>query len=114
MTPELEAENRQVLCLVQAMLGLITPNIRAVALQMRPEGRVEAWFVVERDDPETTEDLQDIIADFEALQTGPIVDVRILVDSRPFHELGLPERLVYCRKEAGCADLSLAMAMISK
>jgi hypothetical protein len=40
-----------VLC-VQSLLGIISPNIRAVAVVFLSDGRIEMHFALEVDDPE--------------------------------------------------------------
>ena len=99
MTPELAAENAQVLNLVQAMLGLVSPVLRLVTLEMGLDGIVVIRLLLERDGPEEIEDVEDIIFEFEALQIGPVVESHVLIDSRPLSEVGVPGRMVYCRKE---------------
>jgi hypothetical protein len=98
MTPELAAENAQVGMLVQAMLGLITPSMRLITLEMLASGTVKIHFLIEREDPRTQADLEDILFEFEALSELHI-DVGILVDTRPRHEIKLPGRWVYARSE---------------
>jgi hypothetical protein len=99
MSPELAQENCQVVNLVQSLLGLVTPNLRCVNLETREDGHVCVWFVVERDDPSTREDVEDIVGDFDALQMGTILSHELLVDARPRHEIRVPGRPVYWRKE---------------
>lgn len=98
ITPALAAENRQVLNLVQALLGFVTPNLRRVSLEMHgPDVHVE--FVIEHDDPTTRDDIEEIAFSFDALQTGPHSSHHIVVDARPLQDLEWRGRLVYLRKE---------------
>jgi len=100
MTPdELVRENEQALNIVQAMIGLVTPNMRGVSLVSRPEG-VHLYFLLEHDDEGDREDIDDIVFELEALQGASIdVEVTILVssDDSAFHQL--LGRRVYGRKE---------------
>lgn len=93
-------ENLHVLCLVQAMVGAVTPNLRRVALEVLGPRKVRLCFVLEREDPEDREEISDISFEFEALQPGGIdLDVNVLVDSRSIEQIELPARVVYGRKE---------------
>ena len=94
------AENTQVLNLVQAMVGSITPNLRRVTLEVGAPDFVKIRFVLEREDPVDREELEDIVFEFEALQEGNVeVDMDVIVDARPIHEMDLPGRVVFGRKE---------------
>ncbi|WP_211241466.1 hypothetical protein [Cystobacter fuscus] len=93
-------ENSQVLNLMQAMIGAITPNFRRVTLELLSPRTVCLRFILERDDPDDREELDDIAFEFEALQTHGIeLDVKVIVDARPIAELDLPGRVVFGRKE---------------
>ena len=95
----LDQENMQILNLVQAMLGSITPSIRQVSVALSSVG-VRLYFVLEGDSSSDREEIEDIVFEFEALQSSQVgVDVEVLVDMRPLHKLGLPGRLVYSRTE---------------
>ena len=95
----LEQENAQVLNLVQAMAGFVTPNFRIVTIEVTRKG-VVLRFLFERDDPQDREEIEDIVFEFEALQmTGVRTRVDILVDNRSIHEIEVPGRIVYGRKE---------------
>jgi hypothetical protein len=96
----LTEENLQVLNLVQAMVGAVTPNFRRVTLELTSPGTVCLRFVLERDDPDDREELEDIAFEFEALQTrGVELDMKVIVDARPIQEINLPGRVVFGRKE---------------
>ena len=95
---ELVRENAQVLNLVQAMIGLVTPNTRGVSLVSRPES-VHLYFLLEHDDEGDREEIDDIVFELQALQQGPIdVQVSVIVspDDSAFHQL--LGRRVYGRK----------------
>ncbi|OJT26235.1 hypothetical protein BO221_07965 [Archangium sp. Cb G35] len=82
------------------MIGAITPNFRRVTLALTSHNAVCLRFVLERDDPNDREEVDDIAFEFQALQTQGIeLDVKVIVDARPIHELALPGRLVFGRKE---------------
>ncbi len=96
----LTEENLQVLNLVQAMIGAITPNLRRVTLELTSSESVCIRFVLEQDDRDIQEELDDVVFEFEALQVKNIkLDIRVIVDSRPIEELNLPGRVVFGRKE---------------
>jgi hypothetical protein len=74
-------ENQQVLTLVQAMLGAISPNVRAVSIDCLDDG-VHLYFVLEQDRAEDREEIEDIAAEFEALQEGPIeIETHVSISS---------------------------------
>jgi hypothetical protein len=96
---ELERENTQVLNLVQAMIGAVTPNMRGVSLECILEG-VRLHFLIEREDERDREELEDIGVEFEALQSRGIkLEVVVLVS--PYRSVigDLPGRHVYGRKD---------------
>jgi hypothetical protein len=96
----LTEENLQVLNLVQAMIGAITPNIRRVTLELTSRESACLRFLLARDDPGDREELEDIAFEFEALQSHRIeLDVKVIVDTRPVQEINLPGRIVFGRKE---------------
>jgi hypothetical protein len=96
----LTEENLQVLNLVQAMVGAITPNFRRVTLELTSHKTVCLRFVLEQDDPDDREEVDDIAFEFEALQTQGIeLEVKVIVDTRPIHEIELLGRIVFGRKE---------------
>ncbi len=93
-------ENSQVLNLIQALVGAISPNFRLITLELTGPREVCLRFVLERDDRDDREEIDDITFEFEALQ-DTLVDVRVDVmsDTRSFHEMDIPGRIVYGRKE---------------
>jgi hypothetical protein len=94
-----EEENMHVLSLVQAMLGAITPNFRAVWLVCNPIG-VRLHFLLEHESSEDREEIDDILFEFVALQSSGIdAEVLVNVDMRPWVEMELTGRMVYMRKE---------------
>jgi hypothetical protein len=96
---DLDRENSLVLSLVQAMLGAITPNFRAVFLNCQADG-ISICFVLKHDDPEDREEIDDIVFEFSAHQPSKLdFDVFVRVESSPLYELNIPGRMVYARKE---------------
>jgi hypothetical protein len=92
-------ENTQVINLVQAMLGSITNNFRAVFLECT-DSDVALHFILEQEHSEDREEIEDIVFEFEALQQSGIdVEVDIAVDARPMPEIAPPGRMVFLRKE---------------
>ncbi|HEX8202628.1 MAG TPA: hypothetical protein VF590_19275 [Isosphaeraceae bacterium] len=92
-------ENLQALNLVQALLGSVTTNLRAAAIDCTARG-VTLVFVLEQDRAESRDEIADVVFEFEALQTAPVpVETVVLVDRRDLAALGLPSRLVFARKE---------------
>jgi hypothetical protein len=92
-------ENTQVLNLVQAMLGSITPNFRVVSLECNPNA-VRLYFLLEHESSEDREEIDEIIFEFEALQSSRIdVELVVCVDTRALDELEILGRMVYARKE---------------
>jgi hypothetical protein len=59
-------ENLVVLYLTQAMLGLVSTNLQAVAVEVRTD-RLVVHFAFREDRPDDGEDLEDILADLDAL-----------------------------------------------
>jgi hypothetical protein len=110
----LEDENLQVLALVQATLGCISPNFQAVSLETPPTG-VRLHFVLEAESSEDREEIEEIAFEFEAMQERTIkIEIELAVDSRPLHELNVPGRKVYLRKESsrGCSGPNLRVVVL--
>jgi len=104
---DLEFENFQVLCAVQALAGAITESVRAVTINCRASRSVDVTFVLYREDPEMREEiLEDFVVDFEALQAFGAIEVitTVVIDDQPIGEGGKPwldGRVVFLRKELG-------------
>ncbi|WP_232616682.1 hypothetical protein [Leptospira weilii] len=99
--PVNQSENQQVLNIVQAMLGNISWNVRAVSLVCNNEASVVLHFVLAEDQPEDREEIEDIGFEFEALQFSRIdVDVVVTVNAGPLIDGDTPGRIVYLRKES--------------
>ena len=96
---ELERENAIVLDAVQALLGLISTDVIAVAAYVERD-RVELRFWVRRRTSELDEDIEDAIFELEALLSGegPLIESRIYdgpPDSTMLHSYG---RMIYWAK----------------
>ena len=101
MNKDLEFENKVALDLVQAMLGAISPNVRAVSYECIAE-KVIVYFVFEHESIEDRDEADDIIFEFEALQQGPIdVEHYVTVSAKLFQDgsASLKGRPIYLRKE---------------
>ena len=95
----LARENLQITQLVRAMLGSITTNMRAVAIAFYKD-RLALIFVLEQDRLEDREEVDDIVFEFEALQSGySKIEKIVYIDSRPFSEITIPGEYVYLRHE---------------
>lgn len=94
-----EFENKQVLNLIQAMVGSITPNIRRISLEC-VENCIKLYFLIAQENAADREEIEDILFEFEALQDS-FVDVQVsaIVSSGIINSLELPGRLVFGRKE---------------
>jgi hypothetical protein len=88
-----------VLSLVQAMLGSITPNVRAVFLACTPDG-VLLHFLLAQESADVREEIDEIVFEFSALQVSNVdSDMVVSVDTGRWTHLPLPRRMVYGRKE---------------
>jgi len=96
----LSEENIQVLNLVQAMIGAVSPNLRRATVALSDSEKVKLTFVLELDKPIDREEIENITFEFEALQTKSTeLEVEVVVDSRPFSDISVPGRVVYGRRE---------------
>jgi hypothetical protein len=62
-----EIENYYILALLQAMLGAISNNFRAIWL-IADEEKLDVFFLLSKESNEDREEIGDIIFEFEALQ----------------------------------------------
>ena len=92
----------RVVNLCQSLGGTITPNYRAVSLDLTPTA-VCLTFLLERDDDAEREDIDGIAFDYQALEAGmpnPCeVVTTVVVSSRPGAVVQLPGFRVFSRKE---------------
>ncbi len=98
----LETVNQEVLALVQALLGSISPNFRVVMLEYKNE----IWrliFILEQDKADDREEIVvDITTAFEAChEKGVEYEVAIEITDKDIYlpKQTLTRRFVYCRKE---------------
>jgi hypothetical protein len=99
-TPTLQDWNVQSLAVVQAMLGILSPNFRRVSLGHN-DGVWLITFVLEREDIEDHEEIEDFCTEWDALQTGPEPrEVRTVVTSQALPWPLSPTRILYLRREA--------------
>lgn len=90
--------NAYSLNLVEALLGAITPNFRAVAIENHLSG-VRIRFLLEQENPSDNEEIEEVLFKFEALCPGLIVEHTISFSDEVL-ERALPAgRLVYLRRE---------------
>ncbi len=81
------------------MVGAVSSNIRRVGIQRDNEG-VRVQFILEQDSKEDREEIEDILFEFEALQSGPVeVEARVLIHAGELQAVELYPRAVYCRRE---------------
>lgn len=96
---ELKVWNFQVLMLVQAMLGAVTPNFRMVVLSR--EGDV--WvirFYLERSLEDDADEIEDIICQYTAYQDSDLkCKSEIWVGNEDLPRISEADRVVYRRKE---------------
>ncbi|MGW0806046.1 hypothetical protein [Nonomuraea sp. NPDC002799] len=100
ISPEdLEQENGIVLDAVQALLGLISPDVIAVAVGVE-KGRVEMSFWVRRRTSELEEDIDEAVAELEALRSGegPLIEPKVHVGAPNPMMLRSYGRMIYWAK----------------
>ena len=85
--------------LVQAMLGAISPNFRKVQISCIGD-EILIMFYLESEILEDLEEIEDIISEFEALQSYPVkVAKRVEIGSQPIVWDNLNQWPVYLRRE---------------
>ncbi|MFJ7046402.1 hypothetical protein ACIQVC_23760 [Streptomyces sp. NPDC101112] len=97
--PELERVNGIALMAVQALLGLISSDVVAVAVAAEEE-RVLLSFWVHRHTPEIDEDIVDVISDLEAFfyPDNPLIESCVVVGAPEAAALKPHERMIYWAK----------------
>jgi hypothetical protein len=95
----LEYENQQVLALLQAMWGAISANMLGVSIQCN-ENAVHLYFALENESVEDREEIDDIVAELEALQSNAVpIHSHVFVLAEPWQGASsLVGRPVYVRK----------------
>lgn len=104
-------ENANVVNVVQAMIGSVSPNFRRVCLSVGDDGGVSLWFLLEHEDEDDRWEIEEIAFAFSALQQpGAALHVAVVVDDRPLDGIVLPGRVVYGRREVATARSEEARA----
>ena len=100
MEASLERENRLALDVVQAALGLISQEIKAISFNLNPD-RITLYIAVRERSQHVDEDVEDLVFELEALQDGPVtIESHIFVGSPGPEWPGNSGRRVYLAKEA--------------
>ncbi|MGK5640208.1 hypothetical protein ACSNOK_18120 [Streptomyces sp. URMC 126] len=96
---ELQRVNDIALTAVQALLGLISSDVVAVAVTVE-EGRVLLSFWVRRHTAEIDEDIADAVGDLDALLSpeSPLIEPRVMVGVPDAARMRPHERLLYWAK----------------
>ncbi|GAA3249743.1 hypothetical protein ACFO1B_39615 [Dactylosporangium siamense] len=99
METSLQHENRMVLDVVQAALGLIPKEMTAISIVVDHDLVILHFAVVERS-AQVDEDIEDLVSDVFALQDGPInIEARVFVGSPRGEWPGFSGRRVYLAKD---------------
>ena len=97
--PDLAEWNHQVLILVQALVGAVSPNFRMVTLGHDGQ-RWHLRFFLEEDRFEDREEIEDILCQYEAMQDqGLSYDFEVRAGSNVLPSILAPERVVFRRRE---------------
>jgi hypothetical protein len=95
----LERENRLVLDVVQAALGLISREMRAISVD-QDSNRINLYVAVYDRNVRVDEDVEDLVFELEALQDGPvIIESHVFVGAPNLEWPGSSGRRVYVAKE---------------
>ncbi len=104
---ELASINGRVVNLVNAMLGSISPNFRAVSMEVTPTA-VNLHFLLERDSKEDREEIDDIAFEYEVLEMSfpdsRKVVVCVVASANDAPMLAMPGHRVFGRKEQTSGD----------
>jgi hypothetical protein len=96
----LELWNQCTLALVQALLGAVSPNFRMVTLS-HAGGTWRIHFVLEHESNSDSEEIEDVAAEFDALQSSPIrYEVETTVSAGTLAWPAAPTRVVFRRKDS--------------
>ena len=91
-------ENGLVINLVDALLGAITPNFRAVLLRQDAD-HASLTFLLEHESAADRAEIDDIVFEFQALEPTLPLEVSIVVDSASLTKYAHLGRMVFARKE---------------
>lgn len=94
----LDEENQQVLWLIQALLGAVSPNFRAVSIDC--QDTIVLTFVLFEESAEDREEIERTLSELMAQQTreGSFA-TKVLVSTKRIDDILLPGRLVFLRRE---------------
>ena len=104
----LNLENELIVHLIQAWIGLISPNIQAISLELVGSS-VTLHFSIRESNEETDEDISDILTEFDILVPREVTTLRTeshLYRTNAPYQLS-PGRIVYRAKDEG-ADIGPA------
>lgn len=99
MMNQLEYENHQVLDLVNALLGVISSNMRLISLV--PQGEAALFrFLLKEESEKDREEIEDILSEYSALRLKPEEDKIeiIVIGERDLVSEDLKGRVVYIQK----------------
>lgn len=83
MTQVMTELQQYALCVVQSLLGVVSPNFRLVSVAVEARG-ISIRIVLEQEDDDDMEEIEDFRTEFEALLSGPIdYDVLVEVTDQP-------------------------------
>jgi hypothetical protein len=97
--PHLHEWNFQAVAVMQAMIGMPSPNFRRVTLG-HDGTKWLIGFVLEREDEEDRQEIEDFETEWDALQSGPEArEVRTVIEAGPLPLPVWPTRVLYQRRE---------------
>jgi hypothetical protein len=82
MDLSLDRENRVVLDVVQAALGLISREMRAIAVRAEQD-RIYLYVLVHEQSAQVAEDIDDLVFELEALQDGSVAIAASVHEAEP-------------------------------
>jgi hypothetical protein len=97
----LKFENKVALDLIQVLIGAISSNVRGISFECFDKS-VIVYYLIEVDDFDDRDEAEDLVSEFEALQSGPFdIEFHVIVSSEELHENPdlLKGRRIYGRKE---------------
>jgi hypothetical protein len=99
MESRLERENMLVLDALQASLGLISADMRAVSVQLDPD-KVVLHFAMRERNCDVDEDIEDMVFELDALREGSTrIEASVYVGAPDQSWPGRAGRLLYLAKE---------------
>lgn len=92
-------QQKQALIVQQALLGVISENVRLVTLNTE-DLKVNVTCILENTNQDDTEELEDLVSEIEALQDSPTdVNVNVIIDKEPIYLSKLKDLPIYMRRE---------------